>query len=160
MTDPSDLQHYLDEKIGERNEEEQQAQQRADQQDAQLCQAQDRRRAAIALLTDTIIPFLEESKKDMTGAHLVVEPKVTTNHHIIGVTFQIRDREEGTVRSSLFEIDIGTEIPLVRRRNEADENSAGADLADKVGLRHFEDLNTTVVARLVRLAIDEYASRK
>ena len=69
MTDPRDLQHYLDEKIGERNEEEQQAQQRADQQDAQLCQAQDRRRAAIALLTDTIIPFLEESKKDMTGVH-------------------------------------------------------------------------------------------
>jgi hypothetical protein len=160
MTDPKDLQHYLDEKMGEKNKEEQQAQQRADQQDAQTRQAQDRRRAAIELLTDTIIPFLEESKKDMTGAHLVVEPKVTTNHQVIGVTFQVRDRKEGTVRSSVFEIDIGTGIPLVRSRNEADENSAGVDLADKVGIRHFEDLNTRVVARLVKLAIDEYASRE
>jgi hypothetical protein len=160
MTDPSDLQHYLDEKLGEKNKEEQRAQQIVAQQDAQLCQAQDRRRAAIALLTDTIIPFLEESKKDMTGAHLVVEQKVTPNHQVIGVAFQIRDRKEGALRSSVFEIDIGTEIPLVRRRNEADENSAGVDLAGEVGIRHFEDLNTKVVARLVKLAIDEYASRE
>jgi hypothetical protein len=75
----------------------------------------------------------------MTGAHLVVEQKVTPNHQVIGVTFQIRGRKEGAIRSSVFEIDIGTEIPLVRRRNEADANSAGVDLAVEVGIRHFED---------------------
>ena len=114
----------------------------------------------MALLTGTIIPFLEESKKAMTGAQLVVHPKVTTNHQVIGVTFQIRDRKEGTVRSSIFEIDIGTELPLVRYRKEGDESPAGADLADEVGVREFEDLNTSVVARLVKLAIDEYASEQ
>ncbi len=160
MTDPKDLQHYLDEKTGEKNKEDQQARQRADQKDAQIRESQDRRHAAMALLTDTIIPFLEECKKAMTGAHLVVDPKVTTNHQVVGVTFQIRDRKEGTVRSSIFEIDIGTELPLVRRGNEADEKSAGVDIADEVGIRKFEDLNTEVVAQLVKLAIDEYASKE
>jgi hypothetical protein len=160
MTDPKDLQHYLDEKIGEKNKQDQQAQNSADQRDAEIRESQDRRHAAIASLTDTIIPFLEESKKAITGAHLVVDPKVTTDHRVIGVTFQIRDRKEGTVRSSVFEIDIGTEVPLVRSRNEAHEKSAGVDLADAVGVREFEDLNTRAVAKLVKLAIDEYASRE
>lgn len=160
MTDPKDLQHYLDEKMGAKSKKEEQAQRRVDQIDAQIRASEDRRHAAMALLTGTIIPFLEESKKAMTGAQLVVHPKVTTNHQVIGVTFQIRDRKEGTVRSSIFEIDIGTELPLVRYRKEGDESPAGADLADEVGVREFEDLNTSVVARLVKLAIDEYASEQ
>jgi hypothetical protein len=49
---------------------------------------------------------------------------------------------------------------LVRSHKEADENSAGVDLADQVGVRKFEDLNTKVVAQLVKLAIDEYVSEK
>jgi hypothetical protein len=80
MTDPKDLQHYLDEKIGEKNNVAQLARQRADQEEAEVSRDQDRRHAAIMMLTDTIIPFLEESKKAMTGAHLVVNPKVTANH--------------------------------------------------------------------------------
>jgi hypothetical protein len=160
MTDPKDLQHYLDEKLGEKNKVAQLARQRADQEKAEVREDQDRRHAAITLLTDTIIPFLEESKKAMTAAHLVVNPKVTTNHQVVGVTFQIRDRKERTVQSSIFEIDIGTGLPLVRSRTEADEKSAGVDLADEVGVRKFEDLNTKVVAQLVKLAIDEYASKK
>lgn len=160
MTDPKDLQHYLDEKMDEKNRKAEQVQERADQIDAQFRASQVRRHAALALLTGTIIPFLEESKKAMTGAQLVVHPKVTTNHQVIGVAFQIRDRKEGAARSSIFEIDIGIELPLVRSRNEADENSAGADLANEVGVRKFEDLTTSVVAQLVKLAIDEYASEE
>ena len=160
MTDPKDLQHYLDEKMGEKNKAAQQARKRADQEDAELREAQDRRHTAITLLTDTIIPFLEESKKAMTGAHLVVNPKVTTDHQVVGVTFQVRDRKERTVRSSVYEIDIGMELPLVRSRQETDETSAGVDLAGMVGVRKFEDLNTKAVAQLVKLAIDEYASKK
>jgi hypothetical protein len=76
------------------------------------------------------------------------------------VTFQIRDRKERTVQSSIFEIDIGIELPLVRSHKEADEESAGVDLADEVGVRKFENLNTKVVAQLVKLAIDEYVSKK
>ena len=94
MTDPKDLQRYLDEKIDEKNRKAEQVQERADQIDAQFRASQDRRHAALALLTGTIIPFLEESKKAMTGAQLVVHPKVTTNHQVIGVAFQIRDRKE------------------------------------------------------------------
>ncbi len=160
MTDPKDLQHYLDEKIGEKNNVAQLARQRTDQEEAEVSRDQDRRHAAIMMLTDTIIPFLEESKKAMTGAHLVVNPKVTTNHQVVGVTFQIRDRKERTVQSSIFEIDIGIELPLVRSHKEADEELAGVDLADEVGVRKFEDLNTKVVAQLVKLAIDEYVSKK
>jgi hypothetical protein len=159
MTDPKDLQHYLDEKIRERNKEDRQAQQRADEADAQLRHGQDRRSAAMALLTDTIIPFLEESKRTMTGVHLVVNPKVTNSHQVVGVAFQIRDRQDGAIRGSIFEINIGTEIPLVRSYNEPNEESGGIDLSDRVGIRTFEDLNTDSVAQLVRLAIDEYASK-
>ena len=93
MTDPKDLQHYLDEKMDEKNRKAEQVQERADQIDAQFRASQVRRHAALALLTGTIIPFLEESKKAMTGAQLVVHPKVTTNHQVIGVAFQIRDRK-------------------------------------------------------------------
>ncbi len=160
MTDPKDLQHYLDEKMSAKSKKDEQARHRADQIEEQIRASQDRRHAAMALLADTIIPFLEESRKAMTGALLVVHPKVTSNHQTIGVTFQVRDRKEGNVRSSVFEIDIGTELPLVRSRKETDENAAGADRAGEVGVRKFEDLNTSVVAQLVRLAIDEYASEQ
>jgi hypothetical protein len=60
----------------------------------------------------------------------------------------------------IFAIDIGIELPLIRSHKEADEESAGVDLADEVGVRKFEDLNTKVVAQLVKLAIDEYVSKK
>jgi hypothetical protein len=159
MTDPKDLQHYLEERIGEKNKAAQQARQSAEREEAEIREGQDRRHAAITLLTDTIIPFLEETKKAMTGAHLVVNPKVT-NHEVVGVTFQIRDREEKAVHSSVYEIDIGTEIPLVRSRQEADEKPTGVDLADKVGVQKFEDLDTKAVAQLLKIAIDEYASAK
>jgi hypothetical protein len=160
MTDPKDLQHYLDEKIGEKSKEAQQARQRAEQEDAQIRQTQDRRHAAMALLTQEIIPFLEESKKTLTGVHLVVEPKIAADHQVDGVTFQIRDQNDKTVRSSIFEIDIGTEIPLIRRHNAADARPSGVDLAGELGVRKFEDLNKSVAARLVKLAIDEFASNK
>jgi hypothetical protein len=158
MTDPKDLQHYLEERIGEKNKAAQQARQSAGREVAEIRRSQDRRHAAITLLTDTIIPFLEESKKAITGARLVVNPKVT-NHEVAGVTFQIRDREEKTVPSSVYEIDIGMEIPLVRRRKEADEQSSGVNLADEVGVLKFEDLDTEAVAQLLKIAIDQYAAQ-
>jgi len=154
MTDPKDLQHYFEERIGEKNKAAQQARQSAELGQAEFRENQSRRHA-ITLLTDTIIPFLEESKKAMTGARLIVNPKVT-NHEVAGVTFQIRDREEKAVQSSVYDIDIGTEIPLVRSRREADEQSAGVDLADRVGMRKFQDLYTKPVAQLLKIAIDEY----
>jgi hypothetical protein len=159
MTDPKDLEHYLEERIGERNKAAQQDRQSAEREEAEIRKSQNRRHAAVTLLTDTIIPFLEESKKAMTEARLVVNPKVT-NHEVAGVTFQIRDREEKAVQSSVYEIDIGMEIPLVRSRKEADEQSAGVDLADQVGVRKFEDLDTKAVAQLLKIAIDEYISAK
>jgi hypothetical protein len=159
MTDPKDLEHYLEERIGEKNKAAQQDRQSAEREEAEIRKSQNRRHAAITLLTDTIIPFLEESKKAMTEARLVVNPKVT-NDEVAGVTFQIRDREEKAVHSSVYEIDIGMESPLVRSRKEADEQSAGVDLADQVGVRKFEDLDTKAVAQLLKIAIDEYISEK
>ena len=157
MTDPKDLQHYLEERIGEKNKAAQQARQSAEREETEIRESQDRRHAAIKLLADTIIPFLEESKKAMTGARLVINPKVT-NHEVVGVTFQIRDLEGKAVHSSVYEIDIGTEIPLVRSRKEADERSTGVDLAYQVRVRKFADLDTKAVAQLLKIAIDDYAS--
>jgi hypothetical protein len=150
MTDPKDLQHYLEERIGEKNKAAQ-ARQSSEREEAKIFEVQDRRHAAITLLADTIIPFLEESKKAITGARLVVNPKVI-NDEVAGVTFQIRDREEKAVHSSVYDIDIGMGIPFVRR--------TGVDLADQVGVRKFEDLDTKAVAQLLKIAIDEYATAK
>ena len=157
MSDPKDLEHYLEERIDEKNKAAQQARLSPEREEAEIRKSQNRRRAAITLLTDTIIPFLEESKKALTKARLVVNPKAT-NHEVVGVTFQIRDLEEKVIHSSVYEIDIGAEIPLVRSRKEADEQSAGVDLADEVGVRKFEDLDTKAVGQLLKFAIDEYVS--
>ena len=157
MSDPKDLEHYLEERIDEKNKAAQQARLSPEREEAEIRKSQNRRRAAITLLTDTIIPFLEESKKALTKARLVVNPKATY-HEVVGVTFQIRDLEEKVIHSSVYEIDIGTEIPLVRSRKEADEQSAGVDLADEVGVRKFEDLDTKAVRQLLKIAIDEYVS--
>ena len=159
MSDPKDLEHYLEERIDEKNKAAQQARLSPEREEAEIRKSQNRRHAAITLLTDTIIPFLEESKKALTKARLVVNPKAT-NHEVVGVTFQIRDLEEKVIHSSVYEIDIGTEIPLVRRRKEADEQSSGVNLADEVGVLKFEDLDTEAVAQLLKIAIDEYISEK
>ena len=82
MSDLKDLEHYLEERIGEKNKAAQQARQSAEWGKAEIRKSQNRRHAAITLLTDTIIPFLEETKKTLTKARLVVNPKATSTRSL------------------------------------------------------------------------------
>ena len=154
MSGPDDLKKYLDEQLSEKNKE---LRQRAEEEYAQTHVSHERSRSAMAVLAESILPYLQETKRAMTGQQLIVTPQLTAAREVVGVAFQICDPQDQTMRSSIYEIDIGTAVPVISRRKDADAAPGiGDDLAERIGVRKFEDLNTSAVERLLKIAIDDY----